>query len=92
MSKGIGVREWLGRLVPTGTPRLAAAFDTAIKTRWFPVGSAAKKEAAALTKAGYQIIAAPEHFLVEKSEGPVIAGELQRARAWGSRVAGTVVS
>lgn len=65
---------------------MAAAFDTALKTRWFPVGSAARGEAKALSKAGYKVIAGPEHFYVEDSQGPMVEGELLRAQVWGAKL------
>ncbi len=87
VSTGIGVREWLAKLAPVSADHHAAAFDTRMDTRWFPVGSAAKGEARALASAGYHLLAPPEHFLVEDKEGPLVAGELERARAWGARLA-----
>lgn len=87
VSDGIGVREWLARLPTTPAPRAAAAFDTAVDTRWFPTGSAAKGEARELRRAGYRLVAAPEHFLVEDTQGPLVAGEVERAAAWGARLA-----
>jgi hypothetical protein len=55
-----------------------------MNTRWFPTGSAAKGEAAALERAGYRLATSPEHFLVQDKHGPLVAGELERARAWGA--------
>ena len=91
-SRGVGVREWLLALAPTLESHPAAAFDTALNTRWFPVGSAAKGEAKSLANSGYQIIAAPEHFLVEGTHGPMAPGELERAQAWGAMLAETIVA
>ena len=90
VSTGIGVREWLRMLAPTLEEHPAAAFDTAMKTRWFPVGSAAKGEAKALARSGYQLIVAPEHFRVEGTEGPMVPGELERAQAWGAMLAESI--
>lgn len=90
VSTGIGVREWLERLAPVTGEHAAAAFDTRMDSRWFPVGSAAKGEARALAGAGYHVVAAPEHFVVEGKQGPLLPGELDRARAWGATLAGTV--
>ena len=87
-SSGIGVREWLAQLVPTPDqpPVPAATFDTAVKTRWFPVGSAARAEAKALQHMGHAILEKPEHFYVGDSAGPLIDGERERARTWASRI------
>jgi Flavodoxin domain len=90
VSTGIGVREWLRTVAPAVDSQSAAAFDTAIKTKWFPVGSAAKAEAAALTHAGYHLMADPEHFFVEETKGP-LAGELDRAKAWGASLASALM-
>ncbi len=88
VSDGIGVRDWLSKLIPiTEHPQPAAAFDTAVKTRWFPVGSAARGEAALLKRTGHRVIAPPEHFYVKDTLGPIIDGELARAERWGASLA-----
>lgn len=87
VSAGRGVREWLAELAPTHRPALAAAFDTAVQTTWFPTGSAARGEEKALRHAGYRIVAGPEHFYVKESHGPLVDGELERARSWGTKLA-----
>jgi Flavodoxin domain len=88
VSEGAGVREWLSRLIAiTEHPQPAAAFDTAVKTRWFPVGSAAKGEAAMLKGSGHRVIAPPEHFYVKDLHGPMFDGELDRAERWGAALA-----
>jgi flavodoxin len=76
--------------------RRAAAFDTRIDAQdiqqaafRFMVktgGYAAKKIADRLKKAGAELAAAPEGFIVEATEGPMRAGELERAAAWGERL------
>ena len=38
---------------------------------------------------GYELLTKPESFLVEDAEGPLAAGELDRARDWGSELAAT---
>ncbi|MFV8751186.1 flavodoxin family protein [Nannocystaceae bacterium ST9] len=89
VSTGIGIREFLAQLHDANpdAPPAAATFDTAIRTRWFPVGSAAKPAARQLGKHGYSLIAKPEHFHVADTRGPLIEGELERARAWASELA-----
>jgi hypothetical protein len=99
VSKGIGVREWLDRLVPENKDKgeasvaeatasaAAATFDTAVKTRWMPVGSAARAEAKVLRAQGHEIIGDAEHFYVADTGGPLLDGELERARAWGLEIA-----
>jgi menaquinone-dependent protoporphyrinogen IX oxidase len=71
-----------------------AAFDTRFKadevksamTRFVVKtgGYAAKRIASTLTKAGGALAAPPEGFYVEDIEGPLKAGELNRAAAWAS--------
>jgi hypothetical protein len=82
VSGGIGLREWLGGS-GAGQGRAAAAFDTRMaKPRWLP-GSAARKSAGILRRLGYRMVVAPERFRVTGTTGPLLAGEGERARAWG---------
>jgi hypothetical protein len=83
---GPGVREWLAALPPAPGGRRAAVFDTRLATL-FP-GSAARLIARSLEEHGYEVITRPEGFLVENMPGPLGAGERDRARAWGSALAG----
>lgn len=76
------MRSWLER-VPRGTAAIAG-FETRI---WWSPGSAAKKISRMLQDAGYRQIAAPERFLVTGSYGPLKDGELDKARAWGAKLA-----
>lgn len=78
-----GIREWLSELPPTAQHVDAAVFDTAVKVGWFVIGSAARGEASILEKKGYSIAGRPEHFLVKDVDGPLVPGELERAKAWG---------
>jgi hypothetical protein len=50
-------------------------------------GSAAKGIAKRLRQDGYELVAEPESFVVDDSDGPLHAGELERARAWGRSLA-----
>lgn len=88
VSTGIGVREWLRQLQRTRGARMAAAFDTAIRSMGpIPSGSAARGEADALEEHGYRLVSEPEQFFVKDIDGPLDEGELERARAWGMRLA-----
>ncbi len=87
---GPGVREWLDT-IPHVKGRWATAFDTRIdKPRWL-VGAASGGIGRALRKHGYRMVVPAESFVVTDSEGPLKAGEIQRAAAWadvvGRRVA-----
>jgi hypothetical protein len=88
-TNGIGIREFLTELHEPNRdpPPLAAAFDTLLRTRWFPTGSAARPAASQLVHHGYRLIAEPQHFYVEDARGPLVAGELERAFAWGTQLA-----
>ena len=84
ISERTGVREWLASLRPTGPATAALAFDThASHPRFFRhIGSAAADIAGSLAPLGFGVAAAPEHFWVAGSQGPLDPGEEQRARAW----------
>ena len=86
-STGIGIREWIEALASAtraGMP-LVATFDTKVAK---PVpGSAAKAAMKRLEKKGYRPASAPMTFKVDDMTGPLLDGELDRARAWGRVVA-----
>ena len=84
ISERTGVREWLASLPPAGSAVAALAFDThASHPRFFRhIGSAAQDIAAGLARLGFNVSAAPEHFWVAGSQGPLDPGEEQRARTW----------
>jgi len=88
VSRGIGIREWLDGLNRT-VPVMAAAFDTRMsEPRWLRlVGSAAGKIERRLKKLGFTIALPSEHFHVTGMQGPLLDGEIRRAREWGQQVA-----
>jgi hypothetical protein len=80
-----GVRDWTAGL-PSGSGRMAAAFDTRFdKPRWL-TGSAAKGIARALEQRGYRLLAPPESFFVT-GEYTLEGGEVEHAAAWGTDLA-----
>ena len=84
-----GIRDWIGRLHSGPHSELVATFDTRVgKVRHLP-GSAAKSAAKALRKLGYRPVVPPESFYVGDVAGPLLDGELERARAWGEGLAAT---
>ncbi|MGZ5404033.1 MAG: flavodoxin family protein [Nocardioides sp.] len=81
-SADMGLREWLdGLTLPTPPPQFAA-FDTRVNHPRVP-GSAAKKAAKRLRRLDATQGADPASFWVHGTEGPLVDGELDRARAWG---------
>jgi hypothetical protein len=82
---GPGIRTWLSE--QPGDGRRAAAFDTRADGRPAMTGSAARGIAKRLRRRGFEVIAEPESFLVEDAEGPLMDGELERARDWGGSLA-----
>ena len=75
-----GVAEWLAAL-PNLTGQRVAAFATVTGT--FFSGSASKTIEKHLRKLGATIVAR-EDFTVRGTEGPLVNGELDRAKAWGA--------
>lgn len=76
------MRSWL-KALPAGSGR-AAAFETRI---WWSPGSAAKAILKRLEALGYRPVDKGQRFIVEGKYGPLRAGELERAKAWGAELA-----
>lgn len=76
-----GLREWIERVrLERGQP--AATFDTRIDRPRLP-GSAARAAARRLRDRGATILCT-QSFHVRSMEGPLVDGELDRARAWAA--------
>jgi flavodoxin len=72
--------EFPKRTLP-GTP--VAAFDTSYEMSWMlNQFTASKHLARKLRKLGGKLLLPPEIFLVTGREGPLVDGELQRAKNW----------
>ncbi|MEU1283481.1 flavodoxin domain-containing protein [Kitasatospora sp. NPDC005856] len=82
--EGPGLRAWFHDLPTTESGTHAAAFDTRVDMP--RAGGAANGIAHRLSHHHYDVVAEPEGFIVEDNDGPLRAGELDRARAWGSRL------
>lgn len=84
-----GLREWLRGL--DGAGLRAAAFDTRGDARAALTGSAARGIGRRLRHRGCDVIDS-QSFLVADAEGPLEAGELERAREWGRALATTMAA
>lgn len=76
-----GIREWLDEL--PATPHVSVAtFDTRVaKVRRLP-GSAAKAAGKVVARRRVGSVIAVESFYVDDVAGPLLPGEVERARAW----------
>ena len=89
---GVVLKEWLKQL-PRTQQMSAAAFDTRLGKPAVVTGAASKKIARLLRSHGFELVGKPESFIVESSPGtPLVPGELDRARAWGRRLAATAAA
>jgi Flavodoxin domain len=88
-TEGEGLRQWL-RGLPHRDGLCAAAFDTRLDRSAAMTGSAARGIGRRLRHRGYDVMA-QESFFVDDAEGPLADGELERARALGSTLAGQFV-
>ncbi|MFD8749645.1 flavodoxin family protein [Kitasatospora sp. NPDC059577] len=83
-AEGPGLRAWFHDLPKTEPGTHAAAFDTRVDMA--RSGGAANGIAHRLSHHRYDMVAEPEGFIVEDNDGPLRAGELDRARAWGAKL------
>lgn len=81
-----GIRDWIDRLHAGPHSETVATFDTRVATVRHLPGSAAKAAAKAMRGRGYRTVAR-ESFYVEDVGGPLLEGEVTRAREWGERLA-----
>ena len=84
-----GLREYLGEVRLPSYPLQVAAFDTRVRKRGAP-GSAARAAQRRLARRGGQSVLPPESFWVADLRGPLVPGELERARTWGERLGATL--
>ena len=82
-----GLREWLAEADRHQEGRLVATFDTRVaKVRHLPA-AAAPAAARIARRRGFRLVGKPTGFLVQDTTGPLIDGELDRARRWGRDLA-----
>jgi len=65
--------------------KFVATFDTGFKS--ILSGNAASKIITKLKRAGGRQLMTTEKFVVEKAEGPLAPGEIERAKAWATSLA-----
>jgi len=85
-----GLREWIAALPSGQHTEKMATFDTKIESMHHLPGSAAKGAAKAARRHGYESAAKAESFYVRDVDGPLLDGEIDRARAWGRRLAASI--
>jgi hypothetical protein len=89
VSMDLGIREWFSRMQGPMNWQ-AVAFDTRFKKPRMMTGSAARAAERRLRQPGCRIAAPAESFFVSGTTGPLLDGELDRARRWGEHL-GTLV-
>ena len=80
-----GLRDWL-RSIPDGQRGPIAAFDTRLRAPAAFTGRASVGIARRLRRRGFQVVAKPESFIVDKHD-LLLDGEAQRAETWGAGLA-----
>lgn len=80
----VGIREWMQVLADPGHPLVFVAFDTKVDMPLLP-GAASHSATRYARKRGFHVLE-PQSFLVEGYEGPLVDGELERARRWGEGI------
>ncbi|MEV3983941.1 flavodoxin domain-containing protein [Nonomuraea sp. NPDC049758] len=86
VSRDRGVREWLATLSTSSAGLCSAAFDTRVAKPRLP-GSAGRAVAKRLRRLGVRLAVPPCSFYVTGTQGPLVPGELERARQWGESLA-----
>jgi hypothetical protein len=84
---GPGLREWLGAL--GSYPAKAAAFDTRVHGPAALTGRASKGADHLLREHGFDVVAKPESFLVDRRDR-LYPDEATRARDWAAKLAASI--
>ena len=85
----VGLREWLDGLPPQAGAARVTTFDTRVNRGRHLPGSAAKSAARCARRHGFAHVERGESFYVDGTTGPMLDGEIQRARHWGRQIART---
>jgi hypothetical protein len=87
VSKGIGLREWLGTPSQGGASDVAVAcFDTRVSRPRLP-GSAAAAAEKQLRRLGFRVLARSQSFYDGAATGHLVPGEREHSRRWGEQLA-----
>ena len=87
-SQGPGVRTWLTSLPPVKAK--AVAFDTRFAGPAAATGRASRGITRGLRRRGFEVVAKPESFFVDK-QNRLRGGEEDRAVAWGEQLAANLM-
>ena len=87
-----GLREWMAALPSGEHTAKMATFDTKVESMHHLPGSAAKSAAKAARRHGYESVAKAQSFHVHDPYGPLLDGEVDRARAWGQQLAASITA
>jgi len=87
-AEGPGIRSWLDEL-GDADGRRAVAFDTRLEGPPLLTGRASRGIARRLHHHGFDVVADPESFLVDK-KNHLVPGEADRASRWGASLASSV--
>ncbi|MFC3898377.1 flavodoxin family protein [Lentzea rhizosphaerae] len=90
VAAGTGLREWVDQVGKGSARPAVVAFDTKVKRPRLP-GSAARAALTRLRRAGFRALEPAENFYVDGTKGPLVDGELDRARNWGTKCAAEMV-
>jgi flavodoxin I len=81
------IQEFLKAPAPAFKGTNVAAFDTRFSSRLARIfGYAAGRISDSLKRKGGTLIASPEGFFVEGTEGPLKEGEVERAAGWAKEI------
>ena len=85
-----GLREWLAgaATIDAADRPPVAVFDTRARIARHWPGSAARSAARLLRQMGFTVVRRTS-FYVREVKGPVVEGEVERAREWGRSIAGS---
>lgn len=87
----LAMAEWLARMPPAHRHQFCACFDTRTPVGTYAGESASMPATRTLHQHGYTVLSR-QSFLVASVGGPLLPGELDRARAWAHSLAARVTA